>query len=838
MPTGSQLSISRKLLFILAAFAIVPAIIFSSWFYINARKSLFAVRTAELNALADLKRNQIDTYFAERENDAIAATALTSVTRALSEVASRGSQAGSDAPSPTWRDLDRDMRVLRDRYGYLDTVVTDSQGQVVYDLDDESRKQLLGKPYPDQPLLERAKTAVALSYAAPVRSPAGHVAVAMAAPVTFGADDAPGRIVFVIDLGQTYDSILDRTGLGETGDVVVARLEENVARLIFPTHFDPAAALLRGVSIGSVHGTAIQRAVSGLNGSGITADYRGVTVVAAWRYLPALQWGLVTKIDAAEVFAPIDRLRNLAAAIAFLLVVSGFLAASLAARSITNPIHALRKGTERIGGGDLDHDVSTAAADEIGQFSRAFAAMTRRLKQKSVEQERTADELRRAREDLEVRVLQRTRELLESNEELAAASRAQQTTQVALAEQTEILEAFFAHTQTCVVFLDPHFNFIRVNQAYATACARTVDEFPGRNHFDLYPSSLIEDFRRVVQIKQPWTATSRLFVFPDHPEWGDTYWDITLVPILDPEERVDYLVYSLNEVTQRVRDLQEIRRGEEQLRAAHDDLEVRVRERTADLNNANLLLQREVVDRERAEAELARLVRELENANRELTDFAHIVSHDLKAPLRAISALASMLAHDYREHFDAAGREQVDLLISRVRRMYSLVDGILAYSRLGRVREERIEVDLHEVAEHAVDLIAPPEHIEVKFENPLPTFNCDPTRMLQVFQNLVGNAIKFMDKPQGAIRIGSAPCDEGLKIYVADNGPGIEQRHFDRIFKVFQTLHARDEIESTGIGLAIVKKIVEAYKGQIWLESTIGEGTTFFFTLRSGSAEA
>lgn len=831
------MSISRKLFFILAAFAIVPAILFSSWIYTNARAALSASRAAELNALADLKRDQIIAYFTERKTDLLAATELNSVRRSLTELALPAADRDSARTASALLDIDRDLQPMRERYRYVDIMLTDPQGIVVYAIDDRLGRPLLGQPYPDRALLERAAAGFALAEEATPHGVQGQAAVDVAAPVRTAEGRTIGNIVASLDLGQTYDLVLNRTGLGETGDIVIAQREGDAARLIFPTRFDPAAAMSRRIAFGNVQGTAIQLAVSGRDGSGFTNDYRGAGVVAAWRYLPEVRWGLVTKIDAAEVFAPIDRLRNLAIAFACALVLIGFLAASLTARSITNPIRVLQRGTELIANGDLDHDVGTTARDEIGQFSRAFATMTRQLKHKAEEQERTAGELQRSREELEVRVQQRTSELRQTNEELAAANQTQQRTQAVLAEQTEILEAFFAHTQTCVVFLDPQFNFIRVNQAYARSCARNVEDFPGRNHFDLYPSSMIEDFRRVVESRRPWSATSRLFLFPDHPEWGETYWDLTLAPIVDQEGRVDYLVFSLNDVTQRVRDLQEIQRAEEKLRAAHDDLEVRVRERTADLNLANQLLKREVADRQRAEAELARLVRELENANGELSDFAHVVSHDLKAPLRAISTLASMLAQDYRAQFDAAGREQIDLLISRVRRMYSLVDGILAYSRLGRSPEERTDVDLNEVATHAVDLIAPPANIEVRIESVLPSLVCDRTRMLQVFQNLVGNAIKFMDKPQGVVRIGNASHNGELKLYVADNGPGIEERHFDRIFKVFQTLQSRDEFESTGIGLAIVKKIVEAYEGHIWLESTIGEGTTFYFTLRSGSAE-
>lgn len=140
-------------------------------------------------------------------------------------------------------------------------------------------------------------------------------------------------------------------------------------------------------------------------------------------------------------------------------------------------------------------------------------------------------------------------------------------------------------------------------------------------------------------------------------------------------------------------------------------------------------------------------------------------------------------------------------------------------------------VELDILVPEIVDMIAPPEHIEVKVQRPLPVVLGETTRVQQVFQNLLSNAIKFIDKPKGLIEVGCERENGHWKFSVADNGPGIEERHYDKIFQIFQTLSSRDEYESTGIGLTIVKKIVETDGGKIWLESKVGKGTTFYFTL-------
>jgi len=166
-----------------------------------------------------------------------------------------------------------------------------------------------------------------------------------------------------------------------------------------------------------------------------------------------------------------------------------------------------------------------------------------------------------------------------------------------------------------------------------------------------------------------------------------------------------------------------------------------------------------------------------------------------------------------------------------VRRMHDLIDGVLQYSRIGRVKEKQVKVNLNELVPDVIDMVTPPENIAITIENELPVIECEETRIMQVFQNLLSNAVEYMDKPEGQIKVCCVEEDGFWKFSVADNGPGIEEKHFERIFQMFQTLSPRDEYESTGVGLSVVEKIVELYRGKIWVESKIGQGSTFFFTL-------
>jgi signal transduction histidine kinase len=220
----------------------------------------------------------------------------------------------------------------------------------------------------------------------------------------------------------------------------------------------------------------------------------------------------------------------------------------------------------------------------------------------------------------------------------------------------------------------------------------------------------------------------------------------------------------------------------------------------------------------------------LESKVKELDQFAYIVSHDLKAPLRAIGNLTSWIREDLDGTLTGDSKQNMELLISRVNRMEALINGVLEYSRIGRIQVKPEFVDVQALLSEAIELLAPPAHVAVNVNPGFPSIVTRRILLSQVFSNLISNAIKHNDKQSPVINIGYTQNETEFEFFVEDNGPGIGKEHHEKIFIIFQTLQSRDKFESTGIGLTIVKRIVEEQGGTIRVESSSGKGSKLIFT--------
>ena len=228
---------------------------------------------------------------------------------------------------------------------------------------------------------------------------------------------------------------------------------------------------------------------------------------------------------------------------------------------------------------------------------------------------------------------------------------------------------------------------------------------------------------------------------------------------------------------------------------------------------------------------------EIEARNKELDDFTYVVSHDLKEPLISVQGYTKMIRHEYSRLLDSQGREYVQAVVDSCSHMKRLIDDLLLLSRISKLAEKRSRVHLGELIAGVLEELRfsiRERHAEITVHRHMPDVLGVDTHLRIVFRNLIANALKFSDKPVPKIEIGATSTKEATTVFVRDNGIGIEKAHFEKIFLIFQRLHRKEEYEGVGAGLTIVRKIVESQGGRIWVESNVGEGSTFKFTIPPG----
>ena len=248
----------------------------------------------------------------------------------------------------------------------------------------------------------------------------------------------------------------------------------------------------------------------------------------------------------------------------------------------------------------------------------------------------------------------------------------------------------------------------------------------------------------------------------------------------------------------------------------YQEIEHQLQNRAIELDQVNLLLSKST--------------HLLEDRIQELDDFSHIASHDLQAPLRGISNLANWLVSDLEGKLPIENQQQLQLIQSRVIQMNTLINGLLQYARVGRENTDYVTIDLSDLIAEVVDLLAPPTGFQIQFPPNLPTIETQILLLKQVLSNLIGNAIKYHNSLTGKVEILVEDYEACLQFKVIDDGQGIAPEHHKKIFSIFQTLVSREDLKGTGIGLTIVKKIVESRGGSVWVESELGRGSTFSFT--------
>ncbi len=869
------MSLRSKLLILFITFTLVPLVLFGSIVFSRARNILQAIRIAQLDTIADLKKDKIETFFHEREADIRSAQDYYNIRRNLPVLSGHTKGMADPEYRKAKKMLDDQLKTFQMAAGYLDVMLMDTSGRVVYVSNPAHTATQLRRSFPDRKAFEEGRKGIYFTNVFINEAFGNQFEMYGIAPVQDLQGIFVGEVVIEIDMEHIYAFIRDTTGLGKTGEALIAKKEGGKALYLSPIKYDPNAALKKTVDLREKIAVPAIKAVQGESGSGITYDYHGEEVLAAWRYIPFLRWGLVAKIDASEVFAPIRQLKAVVISVELLMVLIGALAALAITRTIAGPIVSLQKGAEAIAAGDLSHRVGTAAQDEVGRLSRAVDAMT---------------------DAIDHRIRERTREL-----EVAVAERkeAEDILKLANAYNRSLLEA----SLDPLVTIDANGKITDVNLATEKVTGRSREELIGTdfsNYFtnpekaragyqQVFREGSVTDYALEIRRKDghftPVLYNAAVYrdeagnvvgVFAaarditerkraeEKLKLANAYNRSLLEASLDPLVTID----ANGKITD-ANNAAELATGVSRERLIGSDFsdyftepdkarqgyqkvftEGFVRDYTLAIRHTSgrithvlynavvykdeagkvqgvFAAARDITERKRAEDEIKKL-------NQELEAFAYSVSHDLRSPLRSIEGFSLALLEDYAGKLDDTGKSYLSRVRNATVRMGHLIDDLLKLSRVTRSEMNREQVDLSMIVRTIADDLKnrhPERPAQFIVAEGLTAY-CDERLLTVAMENLLSNAWKFSEKaPRTVIEFGATEKNGTRSFFVKDNGTGFDMNYAGKLFNPFQRLHRTEEFPGTGIGLATVKRIINRHGGQVWIEAAEGKGTTVYFTL-------
>ena len=435
-------------------------------------------------------------------------------------------------------------------------------------------------------------------------------------------------------------------------------------------------------------------------------------------------------------------------------------------------------------------------------------------------------ELQQLNTELEARVAQRTTELSTINKSLTSEIEQRRQIERELQQSQVRLQAIIDNAPSVIYLKELEGRLQLVNQEFETIFNLTKAEAVGKTDRELFPPEIAAAFavndRRVVETGQP-LQTEEVVLQADGKL--HTYLSIKF-PICDRQGKITQIGGIATDITQR-------KQIESLLQKTNEELERRVKKRTAELKRVNDSLEVEIVERRESERQLSKTAAHLKTSNRALQDFAYVASHDLQEPLRKIRAFGDRLQVKYAEELGEQGRDYLRRMQNAAERMQGLIKDLLTYSRITTKTQPFVATDLNIIVKEVLsDLETSIEQTKGQVcLDRLPTIEADPLQMRQLFQNLIGNALKFHLPEQAPLITISqqslADSELTIKLQIEDNGIGFDEKYLDRIFTPFQRLHGRSEYEGTGMGLAICRKIIERHGGRLTAKSSVSQGATF-----------